>query len=535
MGVIQGMGGAPILQVNQSLMTKNDLVTYGFISSQTDPSKSSGGGAFCIGHGWVGSGAPPVALSGPLICLTDSGVPVQSGSGSFPSMTSGGIGSLFNRTDQHTLNIYTGSGNPPWNVAETTNFSGNYDTLFLVMNNLYTPANLDLGNLTAHGSVVAAHNTLDDGSGNTTINGNVTLNKSLYLSSSSSASIYDANGHGGSSYNGNFLTLDSNGRPIWVSSAYTWNGGTVQNSIYIYASNPSLRLYGQEANGVFFDVQEWQGKFYIGYNGNEDLTLDQSGNLTLAGSLTLNGNVFGNIIKDFDVPMTVSTVMYYLIATLPVSNGGSGDAVRIEATTHSLNTGGIRGKSKLITAVGQRGGFWYSKYYEGGSPQVHVVVYQQTNGTSNVYAYTPSPNYTSGELHYYQFGWFGGNGATLYDNPAGCSTSPSGTLIFDSNNENTFPVNDSITIENLTLAGEAIINGCYLSSDTNNTLRIASSSSSVTIGAQNSSFIHFISNGGLPFYFNNDVWTNGHLKFYGQNGGGPTLRGTNPPAALFQP
>ncbi len=170
MGVIQGMGGAPILQVNQSLMTKNDLVTYGFISSQTDPSKSSGGGAFCIGHGWVGSGAPPVALSGPLICLTDSGVPVQSGSGSFPSMTSGGIGSLFNRTDQHTLNIYTGSGNPPWNVAETTNFSGNYDTLFLVMNNLYTPANLDLGNLTAHGSIIA---------GNMTCAGNLTVNGSL--------------------------------------------------------------------------------------------------------------------------------------------------------------------------------------------------------------------------------------------------------------------------------------------------------------------------------------------------------------------
>lgn len=61
--------------------------------------------------------------------------------------------------------------------------------------------------------------------------------------------------------------------------------------------------------------------------------------------------------------------------------------------------------------------------------------------------------------------------------------------------------------------GHLILGGCYLSADNNATLRIASASSSVTIGAQNSSYIHFISNGGLQFYFNNDLLTTGHFGF----------------------
>lgn len=48
---IMGMAG-PILQISQSLMTKNDTIVYGSITSMTDPSKSSGGGCLILGHGW---------------------------------------------------------------------------------------------------------------------------------------------------------------------------------------------------------------------------------------------------------------------------------------------------------------------------------------------------------------------------------------------------------------------------------------------------------------------------------------------------
>jgi hypothetical protein len=70
-----------------------------------------------------------------------------------------------------------------------------------------------------------------------------------------------------------------------------------------------------------------------------------------------------------------------------------------------------------------------------------------------------------------------------------------------------------------TITNPLSLNGCVLSNDTGNILKIISSYSSVSIGAQNSSYIHFLSNGGLPFYFNNDVFIgdNCHLKFHTNN------------------
>ena len=57
-------------------------------------------------------------------------------------------GALFYRTDQERVYIWSGSD---WIAVNNTSLY--YDTLFLVKNNGYTPANLDLGTLTVHANV----------------------------------------------------------------------------------------------------------------------------------------------------------------------------------------------------------------------------------------------------------------------------------------------------------------------------------------------------------------------------------------------
>src|SRR3972149_3193746 len=130
---------APLLMTDQGFIVKKDLAVGGNVLS--------GQGALVLGYGWTGSGSP-LALSPPLIELLNSTTQIQSGS-SFPTGMNNQPGALFNRTDPWTLYIWSGSD---W-IASETNFSGYYDTLFIVKNNGYSPASLDLGNLTVHDNI----------------------------------------------------------------------------------------------------------------------------------------------------------------------------------------------------------------------------------------------------------------------------------------------------------------------------------------------------------------------------------------------
>ncbi len=171
--------------------------------------------------------------------------------------------------------------------------------------------------------------------------------------------------------------------------------------------------------------------------------------------LEVSGGIYSTSIsglprKTFFDPMYVNTARYYLIAKLPTSTGGTGEGVMVEVTGKSNE---VQGKGKMIVALGQRNGFWYVKHYEGGNPRAYVQAYNQADGSSNVYVYIPSTiPYGSAEVLYYQFGWQN-PGAVLYDNPAYSSSVPAGTLIFDSSNEVTYPVNDTLYTGTITTAG----------------------------------------------------------------------------------
>jgi hypothetical protein len=141
---------------------------------------------------------------------------------------------------------------------------------------------------------------------------------------------------------------------------------------------------------------------------------------------------------------------YYQLAQLPATGASTGECVYIEVTS---NTTSISGKSKLTVSLGQRGGLWYVKSYEGSGTQFHIRVYQPSvGGVSNVYLYNTSTNYASATAVYYQYGWGSPNGigATLYANPTGSTSTPTGTVIFDSSSDVTYPVNDTLVTGTVT-------------------------------------------------------------------------------------
>lgn len=163
---VDNMGGS-LLQVSGSLLTDNDIFVYGSISTVSNPNTNEGGGALIIGYGWLGSATQNnsiIAQSPSLIQMFNSSTPVQSGktlpSGSSMYYGENQGGQVFYNTSNNNLYIWTGQyGNPAytWVLSEINptgqNNVPNYDTLFLVMSNGCTPANLNLGNLFALGNI----------------------------------------------------------------------------------------------------------------------------------------------------------------------------------------------------------------------------------------------------------------------------------------------------------------------------------------------------------------------------------------------
>ncbi len=136
----------PFLATNWGLWVETDIQTYGALFTTTDPNKTAGGGAVLIGHGFTSPSTPP------CISTTDSSLSIPVVSSLPTGVPSGYAGELVNYNS--VLYIYNGSS---W-VPVTTNFSGNYDTLFLLTAN----SPMTIGNLNA-GNVGAVSLTLENG------------------------------------------------------------------------------------------------------------------------------------------------------------------------------------------------------------------------------------------------------------------------------------------------------------------------------------------------------------------------------------
>ena len=294
---IQGMqtGDDPVLYLsNASLLADNDIMVYGSIGTMTDPSKQSGGGALIIGHGWKGSkpsGAQePIALTPPLIELWTSGTLIKSGP-SLPNSNdmSTEAGQLFYHTPAggpNVLKIWTGSS---WITSET-NSSGYYDTLFLVKNDGYNPAHLDLGNLTAHGNVSIVPSlganavfTLNATAENYIRFNDGTVSDYLGMAHGSNQLVYG-------STQGDLVIRAANKRILFTTNDGANIGTSLDTSGNLTAAgwvHPSNSLWGMVCSG---DVM------YLGKQGvTNGLSIDTSGNALAAGMLQASGwNVGAN-------------------------------------------------------------------------------------------------------------------------------------------------------------------------------------------------------------------------------------------------
>ncbi len=137
---------APILTITEGLMIEKDLMVGGFVDS--------GQGALFLNYGLKGR---PLLSTPPLISLMSSSIPYPFGE-TFPDPGPRGYekGQLFNLTSGCTWSgTYYPAGKYMWNGSEWVigNFTGKYDTLYLFKWDGITPAHLDVGDLTVHGSL----------------------------------------------------------------------------------------------------------------------------------------------------------------------------------------------------------------------------------------------------------------------------------------------------------------------------------------------------------------------------------------------
>jgi hypothetical protein len=220
-------------------------------------------------------------------------------------------------------------------------------------------------------------------------------------------------------------------------------GGTQYYSWYIGIGSDYLAT-GAGSYGAMFAVDRNVATPYLSVRYNENNSFGAWRKISAGYSDT--SGTSGNLsnFKTFWAGFLTS-IIYYQIAQLPASGASSGDGIYIEVVS---NTSSISGKCKLKVGLGQRGGFWYVKSYEGSGQKFHIRVYQPSaGGVSNVYLYNTVASYDAATVTYYNYGWGSSNGigATLYENPSGSGSTPAGTLIFDSNNESIYPVNDSLS------------------------------------------------------------------------------------------
>jgi hypothetical protein len=221
----------------------------------------------------------------------------------------------------------------------------------------------------------------------------------------------------------------------------------------IYANGGNLVVNSLRTNPIYFQVN---GNTYLTLMGNGNLAVNSTTtsynlgvNGTIGSSSITTNYVYGTNRKEFNFGFSNNQVWFY-IGYLPTITAGTGDAMGIEITGIVSS---VNGKGRVKLGLGQRGGFWYSKSLEGNNPQVHCQVYNQADGSSQVWIYNSSLSYPAAEIIYYTYGWGGqngviqnGQGCTIYDVTSYQTTKPGGTLIFDSSNYSSYPVNEGLSV-----------------------------------------------------------------------------------------
>lgn len=165
--------------------------------------------------------------------------------------------------------------------------------------------------------------------------------------------------------------------------------------------------------------------------GNSVIT-QSSGNIAVNGSLNVSGLPYLNgLLLNYGVlqnPMGPGPT-YYEIATLPASGASTLDHLHLVVT---VNAGWISTANSYIDAVfANRNGFLYQYTLRGAqvTGTARLVAYENSDTSVNIYLNLAATSYGNASytiLENYQ--------ETVYWPPLSTSTTPTGTLVFDSSN-----------------------------------------------------------------------------------------------------
>ncbi|MGD6852614.1 MAG: hypothetical protein ACQCN6_11195 [Candidatus Bathyarchaeia archaeon] len=507
----------PLLAISTGVTVKKDLAAGGILSANQ--------GTLALGSGLFEQIDPP------RIWLTNSEVGAlehieernnQDGDPINPKDKQLFI-NLENRTDRIANHVYEWIVREPplgssWtDKGHRDNFNYTFDTLHLTRRDGHTRAHLDLGNLTAHG--------------NLTVEGDTVMGNASFQNGCSVAPVNDNQG-----FVGNMAKMWSNVCTRNLQIGVVGNGyitmaidgsglvlgfdtsGTTGGIVPQYGTpNPTKTFALGSSTNRWHDIYGTNVSAYnLALNGSE-AQINLNGNLGQAGQvLTSQGT--GNTPTWSNVPWNGGTV------TNPVAGpnftvGGIGDNVdgapwygfgQLNDGSYIVQYAGFYG-IRFKTAYGAVTLDTSANMALTGSLTISnaVMTYNTlaTGGAGNLMI--TQPLLVNKAMPYIDLYYSG-----VCEWKIGQLASESPTLYFK-------PWGGTSTAMSLSTTGQlALANGCALSNDTSSTLRIASSYSSVTIGAQNAGYIHFISNGGLPFYFNQDIRVQGHFTLY-RSGVGP--------------
>jgi hypothetical protein len=180
-------------------------------------------------------------------------------------------------------------------------------------------------------------------------------------------------------------------------------------------------------------------------DGNGNISNTNSGNVGVgtnapAHKLEVSGNIYGtNIFSSKRVfrdafANSGDAAIWYKIATLPVTTSGTGDLLDLR-----INGGRFDAVNKFGMEVKMGNRLGFNAYVYSATGQVSERLYSRVmaynnGGAVDVYLYLPNgyglPSYSSIGVDMTATGW--GAGPTLYPTSAGTTTTPAGTLVFDS-------------------------------------------------------------------------------------------------------
>jgi hypothetical protein len=216
--------------------------------------------------------------------------------------------------------------------------------------------------------------------------------------------------------------LASGGNFVSSVSGNTFGTGSTANSVGVLnvfaTSSTTVGALIRGAASQTADLQQWQNS--AGTN---------LASITSAGFINVNSSQYGNAIL-FSAPASTT---YYLLATLPISNAGTYDHIKIDATYGTWTTGQ---QSTSTFMFSNRDGFIWRHYLSGQGTigNIKVRAYSQVDGSVQLWVSGEASQYVK-----FTYNISSVQNVTVVANPVSTTTAPSGTVVFDSSNVATYP------------------------------------------------------------------------------------------------